>query len=99
MSFCLTTLVGCAILSRVQTVHKSIVCDYGVWLSLVEHTVRDREVAGSNPVTPTRYLQALEWAVAASGNPIAAYRIERGRGYPAASFRYGLISSAFEFLS
>ncbi len=25
----------------------------GVWLSLVERTVRDREVAGSNPVTPT----------------------------------------------
>ena len=25
----------------------------GVWLSLVEHTVRDRGVAGSNPVTPT----------------------------------------------
>ena len=25
----------------------------GVWLSLVERSVRDREVAGSNPVTPT----------------------------------------------
>lgn len=25
---------------------------YGVWLSLVEHYVRDVEVAGSNPVTP-----------------------------------------------
>jgi hypothetical protein len=26
---------------------------YGAWLSLVERTVRDREVAGSNPVAPT----------------------------------------------
>ena len=25
----------------------------GVWLSLVERTVRDREVGGSNPPTPT----------------------------------------------
>ena len=28
-------------------------CRYGVWLSLVERSVRDREVAGSNPVIPT----------------------------------------------
>jgi prepilin-type N-terminal cleavage/methylation domain-containing protein len=28
-------------------------CDIGVWLSLVEHSVRDREVDGSNPFTPT----------------------------------------------
>ena len=27
--------------------------DNGVWLSLVERIVRDDEVAGSNPVTPT----------------------------------------------
>ncbi len=26
--------------------------DDGVWLSLVERSVRDAEVAGSNPVTP-----------------------------------------------
>jgi hypothetical protein len=25
----------------------------GVWLSLVEHLVRDEGVAGSNPATPT----------------------------------------------
>lgn len=25
----------------------------GVWLSLVEHTVWDRRVGGSNPLTPT----------------------------------------------
>ncbi len=30
-------------------------CRYGVWLSLVERSVRDREVAGSNPVTPIFY--------------------------------------------
>ena len=28
----------------------------GMWLSLVEHSVRDREVAGSNPVIPTSNL-------------------------------------------
>lgn len=28
----------------------------GVWLSLVEHSVRDREVDGSNPFTPTTFL-------------------------------------------
>ena len=27
----------------------------GVWLSLVEHLVRDEGVAGSNPATPTSY--------------------------------------------
>ena len=27
----------------------------GVWLSLVERTVRDREAGGSNPPTPTRF--------------------------------------------
>ena len=26
---------------------------FGVWLSLVERLVRDQEVAGSNPATPT----------------------------------------------
>ena len=26
----------------------------GAWLSLVERSVRDREVAGSNPVIPTK---------------------------------------------
>ena len=40
----------------------------GMWLSLVERTVRDREVAGSNPVIPTIYtiyavyiLHEYEW--------------------------------------
>ena len=26
---------------------------YGAWLSLVERSVRDREVVGSNPIAPT----------------------------------------------
>ena len=30
---------------------------YGVWLSLVERSVRDAEVAGSNPVTPTKIIK------------------------------------------
>src|SRR5207253_1583033 len=29
--------------------------DFGEWLSLVEHLVRDQGVAGSNPVSPTKY--------------------------------------------
>src|SRR6266436_5263258 len=29
--------------------------DVGVWLSLVEHLVRDEGVAGSNPATPTSF--------------------------------------------
>ena len=29
---------------------------FGMWLSLVEHPVWDRGVAGSNPAIPTRYL-------------------------------------------
>ena len=32
----------------------------GVWLSLVERYVRDVEVAGSNPVTPTNEKESLE---------------------------------------
>src|SRR5580692_9680880 len=31
----------------------------GVWLSLVEHLVRDEGVAGSNPATPTNLFNAL----------------------------------------
>src|SRR6185503_8313263 len=33
-------------------VHKSV----GAWLSLVEHSVRDRGVGGSNPLAPTNFL-------------------------------------------
>jgi hypothetical protein len=31
----------------------------GVWLSLVEHLVRDEGVAGSNPATPTSF--SITW--------------------------------------
>src|SRR6266404_4920280 len=34
--------------------YKTPAKDVGVWLSLVEHLVRDEGVAGSNPATPTR---------------------------------------------
>ena len=57
---------GCARTSGIQMVCPTVLCAAkreradplnnsisGVWLSLVERTVRDREVAGSNPVTPT----------------------------------------------
>src|SRR5712671_131445 len=33
--------------------------DVGVWLSLVEHLVRDEGVAGSNPATPTNHFKDL----------------------------------------
>src|SRR5687768_719155 len=47
----------------------------GAWLSLVERTVRDREVGGSNPLAPTisfRYLttcvrRALAWRPKVTG--------------------------------
>ena len=34
----------------------------GTWLSLVEHSVRDAGVAGSNPVVPTNLTTALDFA-------------------------------------
>ena len=34
----------------------------GLWLSLVERSVRDREVAGSNPVNPTIFLIISEFS-------------------------------------
>ena len=33
---------------------ESVQQNIGAWLSLVERPVRDREVAGSNPVAPTK---------------------------------------------
>ena len=33
--------------------------EVGTWLSLVEHSVRDAGVAGSNPVVPTIYYPLL----------------------------------------
>src|SRR5687768_17868199 len=39
--------------------------DVGAWLSLVERTVRDREVGGSNPLAPTNQFKHLRAARAA----------------------------------
>ena len=39
----------------------------GAWLSLVERTVRDREVGGSNPLAPTIYLKGIERPLRLSG--------------------------------
>jgi hypothetical protein len=36
--------------------------NFGVWLSLVEHRVRDAGVAGSNPATPTNWDKGLDFA-------------------------------------
>ena len=35
----------------------------GAWLSLVERSVRDREVGGSNPLAPTTFFPALQFPV------------------------------------
>ena len=32
----------------------------GAWLSLVERSVRDREVGGSNPLAPTSFAEEIE---------------------------------------
>ena len=32
----------------------------GAWLSLVERSVRDREVVGSNPIAPTTFFQTQD---------------------------------------
>ena len=40
--------------------------DVGAWLSLVERTVRDREVGGSNPLAPTNQLQFTQTITADS---------------------------------
>ena len=43
---------------KISLAHDGNLCYYsranGLWLSLVEHCVRDAGVAGSNPVNPTR---------------------------------------------
>ena len=39
----------------------------GVWLSLVEHLVRDEGVAGSNPATPTNKISHFLTSAAAPG--------------------------------
>jgi hypothetical protein len=36
---------------------------FGAWLSLVERTVRDREVGGSIPLAPTISLLSIEMAI------------------------------------
>jgi hypothetical protein len=38
-------------------------CD-GAWLSLVERSVRDREVVGSNPIAPTSLMGLREHRLA-----------------------------------
>src|SRR6516225_8809625 len=41
--------------------------EFGEWLSLVEHLVRDQGVGGSNPLSPTIYLAQLVELSRASG--------------------------------
>ena len=56
-------------------------CDIGMWRSLVARVVRDDEVAGSNPVTPTSVSKAL------IGSPMGAFAVPvRMRAQPCASW-------------
>jgi hypothetical protein len=50
----------------------------GVWLSLVEHLVRDEGVVGSNPITPTNPISALKGHsnLHAQATPAQAPRLE-----------------------
>ena len=41
----------------------------GAWLSLVERTVRDREVGGSNPLAPTKLLKKVNQRTTPGGGP------------------------------
>ena len=56
----------------------------GAWLSLVEHSVRDRGVGGSNPLAPTNYLQSL-------GNPHNADRHDRRWSVMIGGFRRQIV--------
>ena len=49
---------GFSIISYVAT-HKRCEARIDAWLSLVERCVRDAEVAGSNPVASTLYVQGF----------------------------------------
>ncbi len=44
---------------RLRLAFKAQPSNVGEWLSLVEHLVRDQGVGGSNPLSPTNFLQLL----------------------------------------
>jgi hypothetical protein len=43
------------LLARRRAYRYNSEASFGAWLSLVERTVRDREVGGSNPLAPTNW--------------------------------------------
>ena len=49
----------------------------GAWLSLVERSVRDREVGGSNPLAPTKYLDQQLTAANIGGRSCCVLRQPR----------------------
>ena len=49
----LTTVPVSVLAAQRRQGYKTATRNVGVWLSLVEHLVRDEGVAGSNPATPT----------------------------------------------
>ncbi len=52
----------------------------GAWLSLVERTVRDREVAGSNPVAPTIFLSCHLKYLSLPLHNSFEFKIKKARG-------------------
>ncbi len=65
---CLIRIYNCILSEENSLVFSAtFILTVGMWLSLVERTVRDREVAGSNPVIPTILLPKTGYCISAMG--------------------------------
>src|SRR5206468_9974972 len=60
-----------SVLFRARVMSRRANCKVGAWLSLVEHSVRDRGVGGSNPLAPTTKIATKQEALATG--PLRAY--------------------------
>ena len=61
---------------------------YGTWLSLVEHSVRDAGVAGSNPAVPTKKNRGVAEENAAAPFVVVSVVAESARVLAASRMRY-----------
>ncbi len=93
----------------------AIIAYFGEWLSLVEHLVRDQGVGGSNPLSPTNYLQADAAFSRIAKNPdvddfvaVKAFKINRQgccrvsrsvRGLTVRQLRFRLLGRPFSRLT
>ena len=75
---------------EVKVVKSSLFPAFGAWLSLVERYVRDVEVAGSNPVAPTRFLRHFLL--------FAVFRIETPGANPGQHWTCTVVASPFPAL-